>query len=83
MDGPFFIGENMIDEEKWRDEMSIEYDDYIENQTDESIPKEPIDPWQGPLLDRYNCYLEFANDGTGFDKHTGYKLKIFSEWLNS
>ena len=35
------------------------------------------------LQDRYELYLEHADDGDGFEIGTGLPLKTFDEWLNS
>lgn len=35
------------------------------------------------LRARYEIYLYCCNDGNGYDKITGDKLKTFDEWLDS
>lgn len=35
------------------------------------------------LKNRYDIYLDCADDGTGKDITTGEPLKTFDEWLNS
>lgn len=38
----------------------------------------------GPLEDRYQMYLYYADDGTGHDlTRRGAPLKTFEEWLQS
>lgn len=37
---------------------------------------------KGTLADRYNIYLEWADDGNGIDITTGEKLLTFEEWIN-
>jgi hypothetical protein len=37
----------------------------------------------GDLENRYQIYLDCANDGNGFDITTGKPLKTFEEWLKS
>lgn len=34
------------------------------------------------LEDRYNVYIQCADDGNGNDITTGEPLKTFDEWLN-
>ena len=35
------------------------------------------------LAERYELYLDLADDGNGNDITTGRPLKTFNEWLNS
>lgn len=35
------------------------------------------------LRTRYEIYILCCNDGNGYDKITGEKLKTFDEWLDS
>ena len=37
----------------------------------------------GKLRDRYEIYVDCADDGNGFDIGTGEPLKTFDEWLDS
>lgn len=37
---------------------------------------------KGSLRDRYENYIYCCNDGNGYDKITGEKLKTFDEWLD-
>lgn len=37
----------------------------------------------GNLVDRWENYKQFADDGNGNDSTTGEPLKTFDEWLNS
>ncbi len=35
------------------------------------------------LRARYEIYIYCCNDGNGYDKMTGEKLKTFDEWIDS
>lgn len=38
-------------------------------------------PREGNLEDRYEVYLQCADDGHGRDRNTGKWLETFDEWL--
>lgn len=47
-------------------------------------PQITITRYNGTLRDRYECYLQNANDGNGGDiTRGGAPLKTFDEWLDS
>lgn len=45
---------------------------------------EALTPVQyGKLRDRYEIYIDCADDGNGYDLTSGEPLKTFDEWLDS
>jgi len=45
---------------------------------------EALTPVQyGELRDRYEIYVDCADDGNGYDLTSGEPLKTFDEWLDS
>jgi hypothetical protein len=46
-------------------------------------PQITITRYNGTIVDRYNVYIECANDGKGGDiTRNGEPLKTFEEWIN-
>ena len=52
-----------------------------DQERDDLVTPNPL--YYGKLRDRYEIYVDCADDGNGFDIGTGEPLKTFDEWLDS
>ena len=44
-------------------------------------PQKTQTRYSGTAQERYNCYLQCADDGNGNDITTGFPLKTFNQWM--
>ena len=68
------------------DTMDKEHDDFealipVQYEHDHFLYLTPVQ--YGKLRDRYEIYVDCADDGNGYDLTSGEPLKTFDEWLDS